>query len=285
MKNHTYPIVAVSTALLFASAPFVATAMSVGATDAALAESIALPMQVNVEGIVGADLKVTLTPGQMKALIQAQVEREGGGEMGGARLEVGVDGEDVDVRAMGTFRAKEVADEQSWADMGKAELHVNIKGEDVAVGASIDMHEKVHSANEFELFVHHKAKTDEHLKSVDVKDGKVDIEYEAPAKLFGFMNTALNTRVSADTSGNVTVTYPWYHIFMKKTHSKASLQSEIARAIAAERKGEKEGIASTTMQAMITTAMGIPNLFDIIADTLKDVLVKSETKATTTIAQ
>ena len=135
----------------------------------------------------------------------------------------------------------------------------------------IDVAEDVHSEIDFKHFVAHKAKADARIKSVEVNGGKVEVEYEESGKWFGFLSGKVNAHASADVKGNVEVKYPWYHIFMNGTHSSASLQSEIARAIAAERKGEKEGVSSTTMRADISVAFGVPDLFEIIANTLKKI--------------
>lgn len=294
MKHHTYTFVATSVALLFASAPVASAVMNVGANGDVEVKTTAMPMQVNMGAQESAALapKVTLTPAQMDALMKAQAEtrkKEGGNMMEEGQME-------MDMKAAmdkdkGIENAKERADEHALDALEKAELHMDFEGmkddqdaHDAHHGTSaeveIDTVEKVRSSREFERFVGHKSKEDAHLKRVEIKDGKVDVDYEESAKLFGFMNTTVNAHVSVDAAGNVVVAYPWYHIFMKKTHSSASLQSEIARAIAGERKGEKEGIASTTMKATIATALGIPHIFDIIASTLKNVSVQSESGAT-----
>lgn len=141
---------------------------------------------------------------------------------------------------------------------------------------TIDDPADVHTVADFEAFVSTAAQEDENLNEVSVDDGKVNVAYEVPAELFGFIDTKINARVSADAKGNVEVAYPWYHIFTKKHVSSASLQSSIARAIAAERKGEKEGIASATIQPTIALALGVPDIFEIIASTLKSVSVEAE---------
>lgn len=148
--------------------------------------------------------------------------------------------------------------------------------EEEAATVAVDSVTKVHSSHDFEHFVAHKAKDDKHLKKVEVANGTMQVTYAEPAKLFGFMKTTINARASVDAKDNVEVEYPWYHIFMKKHVSKASLQSSIARAVAAERKGIKEGMATTTIEAKIEASLGIPNLFEIIANALKEASVKAE---------
>ena len=167
----------------------------------------------------------------------------------------------------------------------KADLHIELDDSDAMEEGKgdIDEAEDVHSELDFKHFVAHKAKADARIKSVDVSDGKVEVEYEESGKWFGFISGTVDAKASADVKGNVEVEYPWYHIFMSGTHSSASLQSEIARALAAERKGEKEGVSSTTLRANISAAFALPNLFEIIVSTLHKTSVSatatSEVKA------
>lgn len=170
----------------------------------------------------------------------------------------------------GIENAKLRANENALDALVRAEIHIELEDDDE--GDDVDEVEdvaRVHSEAEFRGFVSHKSKEDGQLKSVSIKSGKVEVEHEQRGKWFGFMKGDLTAKATADVSGNVEVKYPWYHIFMTKTHSSASLRAQIAQAIAAERKGEKEGVASTTVRADISAAFGIPNLFEIIADTLK----------------
>ena len=119
------------------------------------------------------------------------------------------------------------------------------------------------------------------MKQVEVVDGAVNVVYDEPAELFGFLNTTIPTHVSVNAKGDVQVTYPWYHIFMKKHAARESIQSDIARALAAESKATREGMASTTAsasttQATIAAGLGIPNIFEIIANSLKGARVTGE---------
>lgn len=290
MKHYTYTFIATTVACLFVSVPVASAVVGVGATAGTEVETTVMPMRVNAGTEAGMEPKVMLTSEQMNALMEAQAgmeKKNGEREIEGVRMEgegnMGALREEESERATGTLRAREVASEQGLEGIENAELHIDLEGSDNEQEAietpEVEDADHVRTSDDFHAFVKAKSKEDKHLKSVDVKDGKVDVDYEESAKLFGFIPATLNAHVSADAQGEVTVAYPWYHIFMKKTHSSASLQSQIARAIAGVRKGEKEGIASTTMQATITTALRIPDLFDIIANTLKGVSVKSESEA------
>jgi hypothetical protein len=184
------------------------------------------------------------------------------------------------MHATGTMRAMEEADDHALGIFEKMELRIDLEdGDQDEHGAGVSEIEdadEVRSEHDFEDFVHHKSKSDAHIKKVEVKDGKIKVEYEQGAKLFGFIGTTINARATVDGKDNVEVSYPWYHIFMKKHVSKASLQSNIARAVAAERKAVKEGMATTTIEAQIEASLGIPNLFEIIANALKEASVSAE---------
>lgn len=219
--------------------------------------------------------------------IEAGTAKTGSGASAGAKMETGTQGEVHTMGAgetmVGGEHAEDTDSEEESADvLGDIELSIDldVEGDKHAVGtAEVDTAAKVKSKHDFEDFVHHKSKGDAHLKGVEVEDGKVEVAYVLPAKFFGFMKTTLTTHVSVDANDTVEVKYAWYHIFMKKHVTRASMQSNIARAVAAERKGIKEGMATTTIQADIQAAMGIPNLFEIIANELKSTRVKAEAEA------
>ena len=176
----------------------------------------------------------------------------------------------------GVENAQTHANENAGEALGKAELHFSAGGtgdnnEDSNSTSSADVSKAadVHSEIDLKQFIAHKSKSDAHIKSVDVRDGTVEVGYEESGKWFGFLSGKVEAKASADVRGNVDVTYPWYHIFMNSTHSSASLQSEIARALAAEKKSEKESVSSTTVRANVSAAFAVPNLFEIIANTLR----------------
>lgn len=262
MKNHTYKIVAISIMFLFTSVPFAQALIIVKTEDTGQINSgagVRVDQETSIEGDVGAN---------------------GERMEDGVNTTVGIRSEEDNDHGAGTLRAKEVADENGREGIEKAELHIDLAGtQEDESDIEVDDVSKVLSLDDFQGFVRFTAKKDTHLKSVDAKEGSVDIEYEEPAKLFGFINTTINAHVSVDMNENVKVAYPWYHIFMKKHISRASLQSKIAQAIAAERKGEQESIASSTIQTTIAAAFGIPNIFEIVVRTLKDASLKVDSTA------
>ena len=274
MKNKHIQAVAATVALLFALAPLAHAEISVKGTGSVDTDAAHLEIKTTTSGGTRTQTESKMEmheedDGQVKIETESEMHTMGAGEMmEGEEHETGID------------RAQEEADEHALDALGKVELHMDLmddEGEEHEAGTpEMDMAAKVRSEHDFEDFVHHKAKADAHLKSVKVKDGKVEVEYAQPAKFLGFMKTTLSARASVDAKDTIEVEYPWYHIFMKKHVSKASMQSNIARALASERFATKQGIATSTIQAKIETAMGIPDLFEIIANELQSARVKAE---------
>lgn len=223
------------------------------------------------------------------------------------KMEDGTRGEKLEVKEVSESSEREEEKERTSTtsfrddDDDQAFMHINLRMEEkdllstenddaestTTVSASTSLRvmirdvEDVHSEADLKSFVRTKAKEDKSIKQVQVVDGAVNVVYDEPAELFGFINTTVATHVTVDAKGGVQVTYPWYHIFMKKHAARESIQSNIARALAAERKFTKEGMASTTAsasttQATIALGLGIPNIFEIIANSLKGARVTGE---------
>jgi hypothetical protein len=274
MKNKQLIQFSAIFAILFAFAPLAHAVISVQGTGGIETDAMHVEVKTTSAGEARTEVKMEMheeDDGRIKIETEGEMHMmENGEKMMGKG-------------ATGTMRAMEEADEHALEALGKVELHMDLRNgvhdEHDANEPEMDMAAKVRTGHDFEDFIHHKAKSDAHLKGVEVKDGKIEVKYAEPAKLFGFMKTTINARASVDTKDNVEVEYPWYHIFMKKHVSKASLQSNIARAIAAERKAVREGMATTTIEAKIEASLGIPNLFEIIANTLKEASVKAEAEA------
>lgn len=261
---------------LFAMAPLAYAAVVVGGTAGVGVKTTVVSTQVNTRTTVS--VTATSTPVMMR-------EREGteteGGMMMGGKMEDGMmnEGEGGE---NGTENAEMHADVHAEYGLETAEFHMDLRtheegdAKEESTTAEIDSPMKVHSAHEFEHFVEHKAKADERIKGVDLKDGKIEVEYEESAKLFGFIPMMVNAHATGDAKGTIEVKYPWYHIFMKKKISSASLQSEIARALAAKRMAAKAGIPAGTIEADVEAAFNAPDLFETIADALHGASLKAE---------
>ncbi len=202
---------------------------------------------------------------------------------GGAKMEDGSDTKENESMEQKDGHSGEVRgeNEDELDGVNKGEIYFDFNDSDFNDGkGDIEASSDVHSEIDLKYFIAHKAKADAHIKAVEVSGGKVEVEYEESGKWFGVLTGKVNAHASADVKGNVEVKYPWYHIFMNGTHSSASLQSQIARAIAAEKKADKAGVSSTTLRADASATFGVPDLFEIIANTLK----KTSASATVTAA-
>ncbi|MDO8520993.1 MAG: hypothetical protein Q7S52_02660 [bacterium] len=262
-------------AFIFSVAPLAYAAINVGDTAGVEVKTTVVTTQVNTKTTVG--VTATTTPMMMNV--------EGGMEMDGKMME---DGEEHE-RAM--ERAEMMADDEAAFGLETAKMHINVSAlmkEENEPGhgvgdAEVDTAAKVHSSADFEHFVAHKAKSDSDIKEVDIKDGKVKVHYRMPAKFLGFIKGSVNARAEADATGKIEVDYPWYHMFMKKHVSSASLQSEIARAIAAKRMALKAGIPVATIEAQVEAAFDAPNLFEMIVDALHGASLKVKAEAEGTV--
>ena len=135
-------------------------------------------------------------------------------------------------------------------------------------GTNLDIHDarEVHTSQDFKTYVANAAKVDVNLKGVEVKNGAVSLDYQEPAAWFGFIDSSLNAHVSADASGNVEVSYPWYHIFMKKHVAKDTIKSEVAAAVSAR----KSGITNVSgANGSVSTSGGVQTVTDANGNTVR----------------
>jgi len=142
--------------------------------------------------------------------------------------------------AHGIENAELHANVNATAGLENAEFHIDFSGD--GEGASkndIDDADKVSTSDDLQSFVKFSATHDVHVKNVDFTQGKVEVAYEEPAELFGFINTSVTADTTVDADGSVTVQYPWYNIFMKNHVDQASLKADIAAKVAAEQKVSK----------------------------------------------
>lgn len=122
---------------------------------------------------------------------------------------------------------------------------------------------EVHSKDDFEHLVAHKAKTDEHIKQVEVKGGKVEVTYELPVKFLGFWGTTLDTTMSADAEGNVAFDYPWYAVFMKKEFSKNTVEPVLKEELT-EAKAGTTATAGATSTPSVKRTFAAPHVFEAL---------------------
>ena len=60
------------------------------------------------------------------------------------------------------------------------------------------------------------------IKSVEVTENKVEINYSAPAKFFGLFPVNFNLNIMADADGKVKVKFPWYRFLLKTEFSNSA---------------------------------------------------------------
>lgn len=294
MKNDTLKTIAFGTLTVLAFAPFAHAQVSASVTGVQIATPPSDGYSVTVKGENGAaggerereegdDGKTEDGARGAKVEVKAALERE---ERGTAEQEkeqsrtTSREREDDEALKHIQLRLEEqdlLSADEDGSDEGTTTETEGTSSERMMVREVRD----VHSEADLKQFVRTKVKEDESIKQVEVNNGKVEVQYEEPAELFGFINMTLAAHVAVDQAGNVQVTYPWYHIFMKKHATRESIQSDIARALAAQNKMEKEGMASTTVsasttQATITAGLGIPNIFEIITNSLRSARIAGE---------
>ena len=111
--------------------------------------------------------------------------------------------------------------------------------------------DSVKDENSLAAFAHASLRSEERLRAVELSSSTVNVQYDAPSKLFGFipMNVPANVEVSGN--GNVNVSYPWYS-FLFATN-KAQLQNKIAEAVASSTaaQGSTTPALSVTQQAQV----------------------------------
>jgi hypothetical protein len=173
----------------------------------------------------------------------------------------------AEAAGVGIDQAQLRANESGQGALDRVELRLRLdEGEETASATPVRVRSEVRTQADLEEFIRGKARADANLRGVEVKEGLVEVEYAQPAKFLGIFRTNVSARARVASDDAVEITYPWYHIFMKKEVSKESLRANIARALAAERKALSEGMSTTTTQATIAAGLGIPDIFDIILD-------------------
>lgn len=280
MKNtYQYKTITIVAGVLFALAPLAHAAVLLNSETEVKANSGAMVQ-------TGINISASATPvkgvhgeGEIHTNVGTKaLQIEDGSDIDGGERG-GINGTQGTGDIKGSAHAEIHTNINTAASLENVELHFDADADinDTEESSVSDANE-VHTSQDFSHFVALKAKHDANIKSVDVTDDKVEVEYKEPAKLFGFINSSVTAHATADIKGNVEVSYPWYHIFMKKQSSSAALQSKIALAIAAEQKGERSGSASTSMESQ--TSLALPHLFDVVARALKSASASADASVT-----
>jgi len=91
---------------------------------------------------------------------------------------------------------------------------------------TVKEHSQVKSGQELENFAKGILLKDENVKSIQVDEEKVKIEYEMPARFLGIFNTSLVVRAEVIQDRLVKVAYPWHSFLFKKLVAVSDIESE-----------------------------------------------------------
>lgn len=73
--------------------------------------------------------------------------------------------------------------------------------------------------------------SDTRIERADLSAEAVTVEYEQPGRLFGFVPVAVTVTATVDSSGNVTVDYPWYGFMVALEQSEREVESSLENQI------------------------------------------------------
>ncbi len=179
------------------------------------------------------------------------------------------DGTQIELRGESTSTVRGIENAQlranvnATAGLENAEFHIDFSGN--AEGGSkndVDDADKVSTSDDFQNFVKFSATHDTHLKNVIVAKGNMQVRYEVPAELFGFIDTTITADTVVDGNGNVSVSYPWYAIFMKNHVDRDALETNIKAKVRAE--------------SQVGTAARVAHRFALLLKALADARVSGE---------
>lgn len=263
MKQHKLMIVAVLA--LVAVTSFAQAQVNVGVTTS-----------VSAGGVVN-----TVADKQMDDGID---EKKSEGSEGKASIEIEVkdNDEDDDKNEDEDTDEDDLLDEVTL-DMDEDDFEVESgAGSTIDSEAMLEMQDAddVHSEADLKLFIRAQANEDKNIKEVQVASGTVKIVYDEPVEFFGVINMTVPTEVSVDAQGNITVEYPWYHIFMKKHFTRSSIQADIASSIAQESTTPVAltATSSTAVNSRVTALakVDVAEMLEILIKSLKKVRLAGE---------
>jgi hypothetical protein len=101
--------------------------------------------------------------------------------------------------------------------------------------------------------------SDSNIQNVQLSNTAVAMTYSEPGKLFGFIPVSLSTKAAVDASGNVTVSYPWYHFLVSTNDAnlKSDLQARIQSTM--DNDASASANAAATNSAMASTSNSTVN--------------------------
>lgn len=108
------------------------------------------------------------------------------------------------------------------------------------------------------LFARNVVAENEDVEKVSVNDDAVTLWYRQDAKLFGIIPIGLRTEVTADATGDVAITYPWYHFLVttKDDVDEGTVEARVQAAISGQANAQGSvQIHAATLRARILEAL------------------------------
>ena len=85
--------------------------------------------------------------------------------------------------------------------------------------------------------------SDENIKSVSLNPEKITMEYDQPARLFGFIPMSLTAQAELDKNDVIKVRFPWYTFLTKSSKSEISAQIQSAIENASKNEADANSLA------------------------------------------
>lgn len=121
------------------------------------------------------------------------------------------------------------------------------------------------------------------VKKVEVNGSTVEVTYKQPARLFGFIPTAITGTVEVDSAGSVDIQLPWYSFLYKKDTQpiKQSVAGTLASAMISgidprDLANESEAVASRTAAKIINYTSFVTDKVTGAGNQVVDAVVNKE---------
>jgi hypothetical protein len=94
--------------------------------------------------------------------------------------------------------------------------------------------EGIKNRGQLRAFINHLVKEDDRIADVSISSTTIDARYAMPSKFLWSIPANINTNISVNTDGSVTIKYPWYAFLFSKDENKttAKLEESIKSTIA-----------------------------------------------------
>lgn len=166
--------------------------------------------------------------------------------VGGMQVKAGNGGATVD-----TGTGIKVNAANGSADVSVGDMRVNAG----ANGATVTLPGigTIKTQGDVSTYIDAMAKADTNIQIATADPSQISLVYLEPAKLFGFIPFNVPTTATADSSGDISVDYPWYGFAV--TGNKDAVQSALQQTVGQALKADGNATFSATLQAQILAAM------------------------------